>query len=37
MNGLKYYIIYMNSYIFPMKFLIFPKNKKLDKKRTRAD
>ena len=40
MNGLKYYIIYMKSYIFLRKFEISDistKNKKLNKKRTRAD
>ena len=37
MNELKYYIIYMKSYIYLRKFLIFPKNKKLNKKRSRAD
>ena len=33
MNGLKYCIIYMKSYIFLRKFLIFPKNKKMNKKK----
>ena len=37
MNGLKYCIIYMKSNIFHRKFLIFPKNEKLNKKKTRAD
>ena len=33
MNGLKYCIIDMKSYIFLSKLLIFPKNKKLNKKK----
>ena len=37
MNGLKYCIIYMKSYILFRKCLIFPKNKKLNTKKTRAD
>ena len=37
MNGLKYCIIYMKSYIFFRKFMIFPKNKKLNIKKNRAD
>ena len=37
MDELKYYIIYMKSYIFFRKFLIFPKNKKLNKKNTIPD
>ena len=31
-NGLKYCIIYIKSYIFLMKFLIFPKHLKFIKK-----